>query len=726
MTTRNPLWPNGCDTRAPEALRFLSTNDRPIGGETPFNAADLLSIAANLEAAAKATMPPAEHPSDTAARRIFPPVPVEDWIPASAYPSDLLGRGERLVVMIRDDEGNVGRAYLEGGTWWEDHGVGATKVQTEFEPTAFSFLPAKSRWACQACFRPLSTPHLEGCPLRGSILGGRETVTIGDTPPAERAHGYTGLVEDLANALNVTGGAMADALAVADVRLVPDLHDEILAGDQVALTLSVLDRFASGDGPLTANDAARIARTFREALEKAAPVAIVETHMHAAAPDPEACDPKVLRYSIDFSYVVRPDEAAGTHYVEIIDRTGVAVTERVTGFATGHDAQLHGVARCNALNDERNGQDWPWPMRWAEGLIAQLPEGHDGRDSWLLNHGRGAAAARVRKAHAARDQLPVNLSKVLEPSGYSFDKLAGGWRWSRKASAPFEIMMVSGFKSAKDAVLSASLDLRNRLEGEPPSDTTREIAVQIDKARMADGFRPLGPLQHRARQPVFSFTTDSRGHVTGLSLDTPLIIGDLDLGTITSEARTEPVITESPPCQPHADALVPVTVGGVEHRIEPGEYTGAKLRAALDFPRDYVLSHAGGVEVLLNDTVQIRGGERFSASPSVLMPVLTPLKGLETVEVVVNNAPRQVKPGEYTAAQLYELFDLRGADQLYRAASSREVQLNPRVPGMLAIVRDEPGLYMKIKGGEVFAVSIHRGGFAKPTPVGPGAPRTAR
>jgi hypothetical protein len=30
-------------------------------------------------------------------------------------------------------------------------------------------------------------------------------------------------------------------------------------------------------------------------------------------------------------------------------------------------------------------------VRWAEGLIKQLPENHDGRNSWLLNYGRDAA-----------------------------------------------------------------------------------------------------------------------------------------------------------------------------------------------------------------------------------------------------------------------------------------------------------------------------------------------
>lgn len=28
-------------------------------------------------------------------------------------------------------------------------------------------------------------------------------------------------------------------------------------------------------------------------------------------------------------------------------------------------------------------------VKWAEGLILQLPPNHDGRNSWLLNYGRG-------------------------------------------------------------------------------------------------------------------------------------------------------------------------------------------------------------------------------------------------------------------------------------------------------------------------------------------------
>lgn len=36
-------------------------------------------------------------------------------------------------------------------------------------------------------------------------------------------------------------------------------------------------------------------------------------------------------------------------------------------------------------------------QKWAEGLILQLPVGHDGRDSWLMNYGVGEEAQQLRK-----------------------------------------------------------------------------------------------------------------------------------------------------------------------------------------------------------------------------------------------------------------------------------------------------------------------------------------
>lgn len=40
-------------------------------------------------------------------------------------------------------------------------------------------------------------------------------------------------------------------------------------------------------------------------------------------------------------------------------------------------------------------------VAWAEGLILQLPEMHDGRNSWLLNYGVGPEAELLRKNRAA-------------------------------------------------------------------------------------------------------------------------------------------------------------------------------------------------------------------------------------------------------------------------------------------------------------------------------------
>lgn len=41
-------------------------------------------------------------------------------------------------------------------------------------------------------------------------------------------------------------------------------------------------------------------------------------------------------------------------------------------------------------------------LGWAEGLILQLPKTHDGRNSWLLNHGRKKEALEIQQRHANR------------------------------------------------------------------------------------------------------------------------------------------------------------------------------------------------------------------------------------------------------------------------------------------------------------------------------------
>lgn len=41
-------------------------------------------------------------------------------------------------------------------------------------------------------------------------------------------------------------------------------------------------------------------------------------------------------------------------------------------------------------------------VRYAEGLIQQLPDNHDGRNTWLLNYGTGDEAKAIRKRRGVR------------------------------------------------------------------------------------------------------------------------------------------------------------------------------------------------------------------------------------------------------------------------------------------------------------------------------------
>lgn len=56
--------------------------------------------------------------------------------------------------------------------------------------------------------------------------------------------------------------------------------------------------------------------------------------------------------------------------------------------------------------------------RWAEGLIVQLPADHEGRLSWLLNHGRGDEAQKLR---ARTSTLPLRVTELP----------LGGWSWAQ-------------------------------------------------------------------------------------------------------------------------------------------------------------------------------------------------------------------------------------------------------------------------------------------------------
>jgi len=311
-----------------------------------------------------------EHAPAPVKARIFPPVPDEDWLPVDQYPASWTTRTDRIVVMIRDDEGNVARAYGADGTWWLDNGPGATPYQTDFEPTHFSYLPAPHRFACRTCWAWLGTPHVEGCPV---VHGpGSAEVLMGDTPPAE-----------------ATG--------------------RILRGDMLELTLAVLDNYAAGTGPLTPADARKAAAVIR-ATEPAMPDFgdnVIVKWFEAQGGDRLLTQ---FRRAGDWPSV--PDTELRS-IVEAFDAGKTAATEAIIRHVLhGHprptDAPIASAPAATApyevlAANPRNAAWFEGAMKWAENLIVQLPAGHDGRNSWLLNHGLTAEAVDIQDRRAAYD-----------------------------------------------------------------------------------------------------------------------------------------------------------------------------------------------------------------------------------------------------------------------------------------------------------------------------------
>jgi hypothetical protein len=56
-------------------------------------------------------------------------------------------------------------------------------------------------------------------------------------------------------------------------------------------------------------------------------------------------------------------------------------------------------------------------VRWAEGLILQLPPDHEGRNSWLLNYGRGPEADKIRVAQGFNQFDWLEECDSLSPRG---------------------------------------------------------------------------------------------------------------------------------------------------------------------------------------------------------------------------------------------------------------------------------------------------------------------
>jgi hypothetical protein len=56
-------------------------------------------------------------------------------------------------------------------------------------------------------------------------------------------------------------------------------------------------------------------------------------------------------------------------------------------------------------------------VKWAEGLILQLPADHEGRNSWLLNYGKGQEADLLRVKHGFNQFDWVEDWECLAPQG---------------------------------------------------------------------------------------------------------------------------------------------------------------------------------------------------------------------------------------------------------------------------------------------------------------------
>jgi len=61
------------------------------------------------------------------------------------------------------------------------------------------------------------------------------------------------------------------------------------------------------------------------------------------------------------------------------------------------------------------------PLRFAEGLIEQLPDDHEGAINWLMNHGEGDKAGKLRKKYSH----PQTRRIVLEETGETRKPKAG-------------------------------------------------------------------------------------------------------------------------------------------------------------------------------------------------------------------------------------------------------------------------------------------------------------
>ncbi|WP_300573455.1 hypothetical protein [Phenylobacterium sp.] len=84
-------------------------------------------------------------------------------------------------------------------------------------------------------------------------------------------------------------------------------------------------------------------------------------------------------------------------------------------FTSWFGASLIALAEAPAIRltpaEVQSGHD---RVRWAQGLIEQLPADHDGRNSWLLNYGLGEEADALRAARRKGAPYPETASFAAE------------------------------------------------------------------------------------------------------------------------------------------------------------------------------------------------------------------------------------------------------------------------------------------------------------------------
>ena len=67
--------------------------------------------------------------------------------------------------------------------------------------------------------------------------------------------------------------------------------------------------------------------------------------------------------------------------------------DTITALCTALEAAQKDAERLSIKLNKAEIQSGVSRVRWAEGLIRQLPEDHDGRNSWLLNYSDAAIKA---------------------------------------------------------------------------------------------------------------------------------------------------------------------------------------------------------------------------------------------------------------------------------------------------------------------------------------------